>query len=229
MARRDGISAVIIAYRQAKVAEQSRIRIEHGMKAYRRSYGDAADALDVMEAQMAPVTEWFDARRKEHRKMAERVVATMPEWHRISHVRGFGVWGMVALIGEAGDILDYSGCRKLFKRLGLAPNECYPAGEKKTGRKIPRNTRGRIMGIIADPLLRAQWRGEKDGVPAHAIGPFGQVYGEIKMRRLAEGKKSGHADRLARRAMVKALIHDIHAAWHNKPQRHSGALSDAAD
>lgn len=228
MSRSDDISAVRLAYRQAKIAEQSRSAIEQQMKAYRRSYGeDAAETLDAMEVEMAPVVAWFDARRKEHRKVAEKIVTPMDEWQRIVHVRGFGIWGMVALIGEAGDICDYSGCRKLYKRLGLAPDDAYPTGEKKKGRKIPRFTRGRIMGIIADPLLRAQWRGEKEGVPAHPIGPYGAVYGITKARRLAEDKTKGHAERLARRTMVKALLHDVHAAWHGNNLLH--AVEMAAD
>lgn len=90
------------------------------------------------------------------------------------------------------------------------------------------------MGIIADPLFRAQWRGAREGddgsqrgnesqvdfdpvatsIPAHAIGPFGAVYGEAKVRQLAAGKTKGHAEKLARRTMVKALLHDVHRAWH---------------
>lgn len=80
------------------------------------------------------------------------------------------------------------------------------------------------MGIIADALLRAQWRGEKDGVPAHSIGPFGAVYGEAKARQLAAGKSKGRAEKLARRAMIKALIHDVHAAWHGKALAYAAKL-----
>jgi len=178
----------------------------------------------------------FEEARKQHRKAAEKLALQLPAWQGISHVRGFGVWGLATIVGEVGDVGAYSGCRHLFKRLGLAPDESYPAGEKKTGRMIPRNSRGRIMGIIADPLLRAQWRGAKEDeagggshehhesqlgfdpaagpIPAHAIGPFGQVYGEAKAQHLAAGKTKGHAEKLARRAMVKALLHDVHHSWH---------------
>lgn len=176
----------------------------------------------------------FEVERKAHRKAAEKMVAQLPAWDRIKHVRGFSVWGLATIVGEVGDVGDYPGPRHLFKRLGLAPDECYPKGEQRTGRMIPRNSRGRIMGIIADPLFRAQWRGAREGddgsqrgnesqvdfdpvatsIPAHAIGPFGAVYGEAKVRQLAAGKTKGHAEKLARRTMVKALLHDVHRAWH---------------
>lgn len=167
----------------------------------------------------------FDAKRKHYRKEAEVLAAQCPGWERLEHIRGFGIWGFTALIGECGDIGNYPGCRHMYKRLGLAPNECYPKGERREGRMVPRNKRGRIMGIIADPLFRQQWRGERDGVAAHAVGPFGQIYGDNKARHLAAGKTKGHADRLARRAMVKSLIHDVHRAWHGQPLDFAGVGS----
>lgn len=247
------IGVIRTNYRLAKSAEDTRIRIDHGLSSFARVYltswtpdgeelsrtqanklvsdtikniragnepeTDLHDHMYGMVMEIEPVRETFEQKRKDHRKAAEKIVKDFPGWERISHVRGFSVWGLVALIGEAGDIGMYSGRRKLYKRLGLAPDECYPKGEKKTGRKIPRNTRGRIMGIIADPLLRAQWRGEKGDVPAHAIGPYGQVYADVKARKLEEGFTKGHADKYARRAMTKALIGDVWAAWHGEDLR----------
>jgi len=113
----------------------------------------------------------------------------------------------------------------MYKRLGLAPDECYPRGEKSTGRKIPRATRGRIIGCLADPLLRAQWRSEKDDVAAHPIGPYGAVYGTTKARQLATGKTPGHSHAIARRAMIKALIHDVHRAWFGLPLHYTDLTS----
>jgi hypothetical protein len=187
----------------------------------------------------------FEAERQRWRHKAEMLARSLPGWSNISHVSGFSVWGFVAIIGEFGDLTDlavpeserepgrrYGGVRRIYKRFGLAPDACYPAGARRTGLKIPRATRGRIMGVIAEPLLRQQWRGEKKDdsgsqqtndshehldpavVPAHAIGPYGQVYGEAKARHLADGWEKLHADKAARRAMVKALIHDVHKAWH---------------
>lgn len=181
--------------------------------------GDDAALVEIassMVLAMEPSRAEFQKALKLHRKEAEKRAKTLLAWERIRHVKGFSAWGLAAIIGEAGDI-GAGGVRALYYRLGLAPDEAYPTGEKRTGRKIPRGRRGRVMGIIADPLLRAQWRGEKDGVPAHAIGPYGVVYGETKARALAAGKSKLHADRLARRVMVKALLHDVHAAWTGQP------------
>lgn len=203
----------------------------------------------------------FETARKDSRKAAEKLARQLPAWTALEPIRGFSCWGLTAIVGEAGDVGRYPGCRHLYKRLGLAPDACYPTGEQRTGRKIPRHTRGRIMGIIADPLLRAQWRGAREAdadeshkineshdsfdfgsngaggggslttaeshgavdhaaptaIPAHAIGPYGAVYGAAKARHLAAERTRGHAEKLARRAMVKALLHDVHDAWHGRP------------
>ena len=182
-----------------------------------------------MVIDIEPAREKFEAVRKRHHKEVENLVNQLSAWASLEHIKGFSAWGLGTVIGEAGDVGAYSGPRKLFKRLGLAPKECYPRGEKKTGRMIPRKAHGRIMGIIAKPLLNNQWaaergpngeklttseQGQAGNIPAHAIGPYGIVYEQVKIRQLAAGKTKSHADKLARRAMVKALLHDVHRAWH---------------
>lgn len=183
------------------------------------------DIMRPMVLGMQPAWDLFEEKRVEHKKHVQQMVKDLPAWQRLQDVRGFGVWGLGTIIGEAGDIGAYSGCRKLYKRLGLAPDDCYPRGEKRTGRMIPRNTRGRLVGIVFDPLIKAQWRaavpflvdGKDDEIPAHAIGPYGAVYGVTKERHLAAGRTKGHAFALARRAMLKALLHDVWRAWHGLP------------
>jgi hypothetical protein len=300
------IDRIKLHVRLSKAAEQTRIKIVHGLVAFARTHLTAwqpdldakarkkeadrarnvvmalldgkeiAEADAALAAQIAgfvldvkPAYDAMNKRDAANRKEAEKLAESLPAWAVIGHVKGFSAWGLAVLIGEAGDIGSYnreyarlhgrrgSGRRALYKRLGLCPDECYPTGEKKTGRKIPRNSRGRVMGIIADPLFRAQWRGEKsityDGgsgsrdevgshvvvdpavtvIPAHAIGPYGDVYAQAKMRRVARVlagergelersrlEKTGSnawADKGARRAMVKALLHDVWAAWHGVP------------
>lgn len=236
----DLIDAIRLNYRLAKSAEGARIVIDHKLASFARVYltawtpsgeeltrekankqalrviktirkGLPADEEDAalcevmapMVVGMEPSRATFEAERKARRKAVEKSVQTLPAYEIIRHVNGFAAWGLGSLIGEAGDIGMYSGCRKLYKRLGLAPNDCYPRGEKSTGRMIPRMARGRIMGIIADPLLKAK-----------AKNAYGSVYDTNKARHLEAGKTKGHAHNLARRAMVKALLHDVWRAWH---------------
>lgn len=147
----------------------------------------------------------------------------------VSDIQGFSSWGLSALVGEAGDLGNYPNPAKLHKRLGLAPDDAYPTGEKRKGRMIPRACRGRIFGMIADPLFKHQWRGEKDGVAPHAIGPYGVVYAAAKAKGLASGKTKKHADVLARRIMLKALVLDAWCAWHGRPLRYHKDASQEAE
>jgi hypothetical protein len=83
-------------------------------------------------------------------------------------------------------------------------------------------------------MFRAQWRGEKDGIAAHAIGPYGEAYGERKAWNLARGWTPGHAENDARRYMTKRLIRDLWRAWRDArcdvesvPRVHPADLSEA--
>jgi hypothetical protein len=218
---------------RAKANAQTKRVIDAVRKGEKPSAEDTelCDAIAARIVMLEPMRQYLVDNYTAHRKQAEKLAATLPAAGFVERVRGFSIWGLVALVGEAGDLGLYPGCRHLYKRLGLAPNECYEAGQKKTGRKIPRLTRGRVMGIIADPLLRAQRRAQTDDEAAHAIGPYGKVYGDVRHRHEAAGgcencrrvspttKKpmvAAHSHALGRRAMLKALIHDVHQAWHGK-------------
>lgn len=219
--------------------EKARKQAERVIKMIRKeSKPKKADAelyeiMYPMVLGMEPARETFDEESKARRKAVVEAVSLLPAYDIIERVMGFGPWGLGVLIGEAGDIGKYSGCRKLYKRLGLAPDDAYPRGEKSTGRMIPRRARGRVIGIIAESLFKWQWaaergpngeklmeedeKGQPGNIPAHPIGPYGAVYGEARARHLAAGKTKGHARNLARRAMIKALIHDVHRAWNGLP------------
>jgi hypothetical protein len=93
------------------------------------------------------------------------------------------------------------------------------------------NRRAEIWAI-ADSMFRHQWRGEKeetveasndDGdrvkvtsiVPAHPTGKYGAVYGARKEATASrEGWTLKRRENDARRVMSKALIEDLHKAWH---------------
>jgi len=201
--------------------------------------------LAPMVIGLHPARQSLEMERKQSRKRVESSVKSLPAWERLKHIKGFSVWHLGCIIGEFGDLTDdivptearepgkrYSGVRRIYKRFGLAPDSAYPRGEKRTGAMVPRSTRGRIIGIIFDPLLKHQWaaergpngeklkeseKGRSENIPAHPTGPYGVVYGETKARQLAAGRSNGHAFALARRTMVKALIHDVHKAWHGQP------------
>lgn len=191
-------------------------------------YPLAAEMVENAERSRAA----FDAMARQHEKSARKRAAKLPAWERLRHIKGFSAWGLAVIVGEAGDISNYSGVRKLYKALGWAPKECYQAGETG-GRMVPKAKKGRLHGIVRKPIFQAQWRGERlptgelvtkdeqrgqpGNIPAHATGPLGEIYGATKRRHIEAGKTKGHAENLAQRTMLKALIHDVHRAWHGMP------------
>jgi hypothetical protein len=182
---------------------------------------------------MEPARHTFAAEEDRNEKIVRKLARQLPAWEALKHIRGFSEWHLGVIVGEAGDLANYSGVRKLCKRLGWAPDVCYPTGEKRGGRMIPRRTKGRLWGIIVDPLLKAQWaaergpngeklekveeRGQEGNIPGHPTGAYGKVYSDAKARHLESGKTKGHAHKLACRIMLKALLHDVHRAWHGQP------------
>lgn len=222
-------------------------RIVATIRAGRTPKPDDAEACEQMANMVLQTDEAkkpFSAMGRQHKRSAERLAERLPAWEHIKHVRGFGPWGLAVLVGEAGDLGAWAASatgrpsvRALYKRLGFAPNEAYPRGEKSTGRKIPRKTKGRIIGIIYDSLIKAQRCSGKAGSTAcstdeahepHAHGPYGQVYQDVKERKLAEGKTKNHAHQIARRATTKALIHDVWKAWHAQPLTFAGEGSHSS-
>lgn len=167
----------------------------------------------------------WDAERQAIEKEMKRVAESLPVSAWVKAQKGFSLLGLAVLVGETGDLANYSGPAKVWKRLGLAcldgvrqgsipPNLTGNArSEAWASRGYSPLRRAEVFAFIDDVMLRAQWRGEKDEVPAHAIGPYGEVYAERKAWNLARDLKPGHAERDARRFMAKRFIRDMWVAW----------------
>ncbi len=163
----------------------------------------------------------------------------MPVWPWVKRVRGLAELGLAVIVAEAGDIGTYSGPGKLWKRLGLAcldgirqgsvPKELTGDARKEEWKRRGYNParRAEVWAFLDDVLFRAQWRGDRDedgkdprksgkpvAVPAHAVGEFGEVYGERKAWNIARGLAPKHADADARRFMAKRVVRELWRAWH---------------
>jgi hypothetical protein len=109
----------------------------------------------------------------------------------------------------------------LWKRLGLAVIDGRRQGSPGTGASADDwiahgyspQRRSQIWAFLDDMIVRAQWRGEKNDVPAHGIGEYGEYYGQMKALYIARDWKPAHADHAARRAMTKRLLRDLWRAW----------------
>lgn len=126
-------------------------------------------------------------------KQIEATAATLPAADYVRGVRGFSVRALGVIVGEAGDLSNYATKERLWKRLGLAVVEgqrqqrVRGPDAKKHGYNAER--RSEVWVFCSDVMFRAQWRGARDedgkdpaksgkpiAVPAHPIGPYGEIY-----------------------------------------------------
>lgn len=167
----------------------------------------------------------WDLERKNTENEMERIARSLPVWPWVEGVKGVAELGLAVIVAEAGDLSDYSGPAKLWKRFGMAVIDGERQGivaKEITGKERAEaweargynpSRRAEIFAFLDDTMFRHQWRGEKDDVPAHAIGPYGEVYAERKAWNLARGWVLARADRDARRFMSKRFLCDLWVAW----------------
>lgn len=189
-------------------------------------------AADVLV--FARSREPLDAARKQVEKEMRRLARSLPVWAAWAEgVRGLGDLGLAVIVAEAGDIGSYATVERLWKRLGLAVIN-GERQQKKTDPELaaahgynPRR-RAEMYAVVADPLFRQQWRGEREEngitIPAGPIGPYGVVYAYEKAKaqpRIEATKELPVKDRWnglrverhARRLMTKKLLADLRQVW----------------
>ena len=133
-------------------------------------------------------------------------------------VKGLGPLGVAVILAHSGNPARYpldghnDNARAFTKRLGMAPKSAYKTG--KTGGRIwPQSAYSDIYGMVRDPMIRAQWRGGDDDEEGFALGPYGEIYRDVKTFSLGFGKTKLHAERHARAMAVKADCRDLWITW----------------
>jgi len=142
----------------------------------------------------------------------------LPGYPAFKDVRGFTSLGFAKIVGETGDISLYANPAKLWKRLGLAPDESYKM-ETKAGTIAICKPRARraVVWTIGDCLIK----GNK--------GKYRAVYDDRKqyVKERSPDWTDGHQHRWAQRCMEKKLILDIWKEWnaagHSVNDNHTGA------
>ena len=164
-------------------------------------------------------------------------------------VRGFGLLGLAVIQAEASiSIGEYRTVSGLWKRMGVAVIQGRRQGKRTNKEEAlehgynPRR-RAELWVFCSDSLFRAQARREKeiDGVviPAHAIGPYGEVYYARRARTAIRIEATAdlppkHPDKWtkarchndARRVMSKALLRDLWRVSRGLPPRGSALSED---
>jgi hypothetical protein len=168
----------------------------------------------------------WDLLRQQLEAEMRRLAGELPAWPWVREVKGVGELGLAVIVGETGDLDGYANPAKVWKRLGLAVFEGRRQGnpgeaatkEDWIQHGYNRQRRAEIWAFLSDVMFRAQWRGEKDGVPAHPIGHYGEVYAERKAWDVAREWTPKHADNDARRYMSKRFLRDLWGAWRRETE-----------
>jgi hypothetical protein len=199
---------------------------------------------------------WVKLRKDVEKQMAD-LATYLPVYDFAKSVRGLGDLGLACLVAEAGiPIGDYRTVSGLWSRMGLGVKDGQRQGGwcnkeqlvndngDPTLRYAPKR-RAEAWAFCSDSMFRGQWAGDKDEdgndpkksgkpvlAPAHAVGPYGEVYGRRRMHTASrviateslpttdrDKWTNGRCHNDARRIMTKALLRDLWRVWRGMPPR----------
>lgn len=200
------------------------------------------DEHDLAAAALLVSKPFIDARaflipqRKETEKQMTSQARALPVAAWIETIPGVGLLGLAMIVGECGDLANYSTVAKLWKRLGLATvngerqRRVKGAAAKEHGYSPQRRS---VMWTVGQALFKAQ-SGRVDADTGEEIkpaGPYRLVYDEYKAKQLPrcealaptmravgdddERKYSAkaHAHNRATRYMEKRFVAHLWSAW----------------
>lgn len=169
---------------------------------------------DMIEAAIAARKPFADIEKVALKNM-EKLAKQLPIWPFCEGIRGFGAASLAVIVGEAGDLSNYSSVSKLWKRMGLAVMNGVRQGGLPKGASAeawiahgysPRR-RSRVWNI-GDALIK----GNRDGIYRTAY--LDRKSYEVKRDPTIKPIK---AHRRAQRYMEKRLIKHLWQAWRKTP------------
>lgn len=161
--------------------------------------------------------EVFATQRAATEKLLEREAKTLPLAAYVAGIRGFGIASLAALIGETGDLRNYSTHSKLWKRLGLAVidggRQRRIAGDAAIAHGYCAERRS-VMWNIGQCVLKSQSvRVDKEtGEVLREAGTYRRIYDARKAYEAGRTETAAHAHNRATRYMEKAIVRDLWAA-----------------
>jgi hypothetical protein len=186
--------------------------IKEADKIYSAALGKGEHPMSfIARAATMPLVEARDS-IEEHRLAIEKLLSkqakSLPVAPWVGDVRGFGILSLAAIVGEAGDLSNYSNPAKLWKRMGLA---VMPNGERQ------RRFADKDMAIAAgyNPSRRSVVWNIGDCLIKASSPQYRAVYDARRLRTAVTHpdwpKAHSHAD--ATRVMTKRLLLDLWKAW----------------
>lgn len=190
--------------------------------------------LSIVQAPFLAAIAHFRELRKPLEKELARLAGELPIAEWIKATPGIALPGLASIVGEAGDLSNYSTHSKLWKRMGMAP--FTKNGVTRSGKqwKIAgglssadwtefgyKSTRRSVMFVIEDSMYRAKGpyrevylaRKESLRQRAESRGLTVAPSAKIPDKRRAEFISLGHIDQDAKRYMGKRLLKHLWQAW----------------
>ncbi|MGJ4804448.1 hypothetical protein [Luteimonas sp. SDU82] len=195
---------------------------DEALALYASTDGDGAHrlsrAFQVSAAPLLAARQALSTARKHLEREMERDVRMLPIWPRVAATRGLGALGLASIVGEAGDLSNYSSHSKLWKRLGLA----VIGGERQ--RRVQgaaaiahgySPSRRAIVWQVGSSLFRAQSerRDQHTGAVIREAGSYRLGYDARKTYERPRVASAAHAHNRASRYMEKKLIRNLWDGW----------------
>lgn len=154
-------------------------------------------------------------------KELTKAAKELPVWAWVESIRGFGAGSLVAIVGEAGDLSQYSNPAKLWKRMGLA---VINGGRQRKVSGVDALDHGyaphrrSIVWNLGDSMLKTCVRKVKDDDgedtgERYSLNEYGAIYLQRKAYEAERVETPAHAHNRAKRYMEKRIIRDLWTAW----------------
>jgi hypothetical protein len=195
------------------IADKAADTVEAGQKGEKS--GD--EFFDLLIAGAMSKLGPYNDRREAVETQMIKLADDLPGAEYMKRIKGCGSGKALAVIvAEAGDLSSYTGPRKLFKRLGLAPRECYPEGSKGGGKVFPKQRRAQIYSVVDDMVFRQQILGkahkDNDTGMSQPKGPYGKIYCDYVATLMARGvEKNVH--RMGLKKMTREIVKGLWLEW----------------
>jgi len=166
------------------------------------------------------------------RKNAEKTMADrgkqLPVWPWLNAIRGIDIGGLCAIIGEAGDLNNYSNPAKLWKRLGVGvldgqrqgnPGKNATAedwikhGYSPRRRSIMWNVGYALVMVNGDGRYRTDYLKYKERLTAERSVEWVSLSADGGVTTEREAWSKGHIARAAQRHMEKLFLRDLWTVW----------------
>jgi hypothetical protein len=163
----------------------------------------------------------------------ERLAKTLPAAAFVEQVCGFGIGSLAAIVGECGDLSNYSTHSKLWKRMGLAPmggkamstwrrsggltsDQWQDAGYSPSRRSIVWNIGACVMKAQSAKVNK------ETGEVIKPAGPYRVLYDQRKELELTRCESKANANARALRYLDKRILRDLWKEWRKLCEGHQG-------